>query len=210
MSTCNDIVRRALRALGVVAAGKAPAGSDAESGMEYLQSLVLDLPGLLKNGRWCEIAVSGAYTAREGDRCMVTSPGVVTLPASVSCGQGARPPQDLARVQILGAGATNAGLWIYSATKAAWSQVDALEITDDSPFGSEDDEGLAFMLAVNMAGEYGGEGELGQRTVAIAQQAARSFRSRFKRAQPIDWSRPEPLSPLSACDEGPYLDGCNY
>lgn len=201
MSTCNDIVRRALRAIGVVAAGKSPTGSDAQSGMEYLQSLILDLPGLLKNGRWREVAVTGPYTAREGDRCTVSSPGVVTLPVT-TC---ARPPHDLARVQILGA-ADNAGLWIYIATKGAWGRLDALTIEDDMPFGAEDDAGLAAMLAVNMASEYGEESELGQRTVAAAQTAARSFRARFKKAEPIDWSRPEPCGPLEISADPSFCD----
>lgn len=196
MTTPRDIVRRGLRAIGELSAGKQPSGSDAADGLERLQSLILDLPGLLHNARWCEVAVSTAYTAREGERCTVTSPGAVTLPTTVTCDGVTRPPRDLSRVQILGASATNAGLWIYSATRGAWGQADELTISSTLPFGSEDEEGLAAMFAVNIAAEYGGEADLGQRTIGTADRAARSFRSRFKKAEPRDWSRPEPCDPL--------------
>lgn len=205
MSTANDIVRRGLRLLGVLRAGQEPKGADAQDGLERLQSLILNLPGLLHNGRWCEVAVTTAYTARESDRCTVTAPGVVTLPTTITnCGP-TRPPLDLARVQIIGTSATNAGLWLYSATNGAWGQANALTLSSTMPFGAEDDEGLAAILAVNMAGEYGAEAELSQRAVTLAKEATYSLRSRLKKAQPIDWTRPEPLGPLSIVGE-PFGD----
>lgn len=197
MTTNSDVVRRALRAIGELAAGKSPTGNDAADGLERLQSLLLDLIGLLKVGRWCEVAVSDDYTAREGDRCTVTSPGTVTLPTVITDRGRARPPLDLARVQILGADAENAGLWVYSATKGAWAQVDALTINADFPLGEEDVEGVAAQLAVNIAGEYGAEKELPARTIALAQISGRSFRSRFYKTQPTDWSRPDACGPLT-------------
>lgn len=191
-STCNDVVRRGLRAMGAVSAGKVPAGVDADSGMEYLQSLILDLPGLLKDARWTEVAVAAAYTANEGDRCTVTGSGAVTLPTSYyDCRTASnRPPQDLARVHILGSVA-NAGLWIWSATRGSWARVDALTPSTDLPFGEEDVQGLAMLLAVNIAAEYGAENELGQRNIAIANAQSKSFRSRLKRAAPDDPTRPD-------------------
>lgn len=209
-TTCADLGRRALRAVGAIPAGKIPSGINAETVQEYLQSVILDLPGLLKNGRFHEVAVTSAYTARESDRCTVTAPGVVTLPTTVSCEGYTRPPRDLARVQILGADVTNAGLWVYSATLAIWSNVLGLKGSSDSPFGPEDDQGVAFITAVNIAADYGAEAELGQRTIAIANEATKSFRSRFKRSQPIDWSRPEPFDPLSGHDGHSLPNWCDY
>lgn len=206
MSTALDIVRRGLRAIGVVAAGKEPSGVDQSDGLEHLQGVILSLPGLLHNGRFREVAVSTAYTAHEGDRCTVTTPGVVTLPTVITHHGCSRPPRDLARVQILGADAENAGLWIYSATKGSWGQADGLEISDELPFGAEDDAGLAALLAVDMASEYGDEAELGQRTIAVAQTADRSFRARLKKAAPIDWSRPEPCGPLTVPGDAWFRD----
>lgn len=205
MTTCQDIIRRALRANGIVAAGKSPSGADAADALERLQSVILGLPGLLHGGFWREAAVNSAYTAREGDRCTVTAPGVVTLPTVITCDGCSRPPRDLARVQILGT-AANAGLWLYSATKSAWGQADALTIEGDLPFGDEDAAGLVALLAVDIAAEYGGEAEVGQRTVVVAQTAARSFRARLKKALPTDWSRPEPCDPLEIPANASFSD----
>lgn len=176
MSTCLDIVRRALR----LTEGETgvPTGLRAEDALQRLQSVVLDLPGLLKNATWCDQFVSAAYTAQEGERISVTAPGVVTLPTIItSCG-AQRLPLDCARVQILGA-ATNAGLWVYSASKGAWGKANSLALNSESPFGDEDDEGLAALLAVALIDEYGGE--ISAATVSTANASKASLRSRFKK-----------------------------
>jgi hypothetical protein len=190
MSKCRDIVRRALRLIGELTSGQEPTGPDAEDGVERLQGLILDLPGLIQNGQWHEraIAYPTPYAAREGHRYTVTAPGSVVLPATITWDACHRPPHDLTKVQILGA-ADNAGLWIYSATNGAWRQADALTINSDSPFGQEDDEGLAAQLAVNMADEYGETVALGPRTLSKAQQSTRSFRARFKKHELRDHRR---------------------
>ena len=184
MSTAQSRVRAALRLMGVLTRGREPSGPDAEDGLERLQNLILALPGLQLNGVWREVAVTAAYTAREGDRCTVTSPGAVTLPTTVTdCETGCtRPPLDLAKVQIIGS-VGNAGLWLYSATKGAWGQADSLELKSELPFGPEDDDGIAAILGVNMQDEYS-ENPLGDRTIALAQQFARSVRARLKKAEP--------------------------
>lgn len=212
MALSKDIIRRALRLLGVVARGQEPTGADAADGLEHLQSLILDLPGLLNNGRWREVSTSVTYTAHESDRVTASGAITVSLPLIITDCGCSRPPRDMARVQILGA-VTGAGLWIYSATKGAWGRADALTLTSEIPFGSEDEIGLAATLAVNMAAEYGAEAELGQRTVTLSVIAIKSLRSRFMRVQPIDWSRPEPLGPFAiyGSDGAAYYDsGCGY
>lgn len=195
MSTTRDIIRRALRLIGVLASGQEPGGSDAADGLERLQSLILGLPGLVHNAHWREVATHAAYVAKEGERITVTAPGAVTLPSIITWNPAldpfcdpsglewddcttARPPYDLARVQIIGQTPPNAGLWVYSASNAAWRRADGLKITSDCPFGVEDDGGLAAILAVDVVDEFGGQ--VGQRTLAVAQQSARSFRARFK------------------------------
>lgn len=184
MSTCLDIMRRALR----LSAGETgvPTGQDAQDSLQRLQSLILDLPGFFQNGLWRDRFVSAAYTAKESDRIVVTAPGVVTLPLVIDdCGTQ-RAPLDLAKVQILGA-ATNKGVWLYSASKGAWGRADGLALeptATELPFGSEDDEGLAAQLAVALVDEYGGE--VSAATVAKSNQSKASFRARFKKAAPRD------------------------
>jgi hypothetical protein len=190
LTTNADIVRRAMRQMGVLAAGQEPEGADASDAMERLSGLITGLPGLTLNARWRERATSAAYTARESDRITVTAPGAVTLPVTVSdpaC--GSRPPRDLARVQIIGG--ANAGLWIYIAGKGAWVKVDALSLNDDFPFGKEDEEGIAAQLAVDFASEFAESATVNDRTLAKAQISARTFRARFMRTQPHDWTRPD-------------------
>jgi len=190
MATVQDIVRRALRAMGVLTAGEVPSGQDAADGVERFQSLILGLPGLLHGGRWNDVTTDGAYTAKEGDRITVTAPGVVTLPATVEDGDTGctRAPRDLAKVQILGT-ASNAGLWLYAGSVGEWRKADGLTISSQSPLGPEDDEGLAAQLAGNMVEEYGAE--VSARTLDLAQISARSIRSRLYRTQP------RPMQPVS-------------
>ena len=184
MSTCLDIVRRALR----LTEGETgvPTGLVAQDALQRLQSVILDLPGLLKNAAWRDRFVSAAYTAKEGDRVSVTAPGSVTLPAIISDCGSQRLPLDCARVQIIGA-ASNAGLWLYSASKGAWGKCNGLSLTSESPFGDEDDEGLAALLAVALVDEYGGE--ISAATVSTATAAKASLRSRLKKCALRDCSQ---------------------
>lgn len=189
-TTNADIIRRALRLIGVVAGGEEPSGTDQSDAMERLQSIILDLPGLILNGRWCEVAVSAAYTAKESQRITVTLPGVVTLPTTVTpTGGCSRPPLDLARVWIQGS-ADNVGLWVYVASLGEWRQLDGLELGGAFPFGPEDVGGMAAKLAVAVSDEYGAQYPAGPVTQAQAATSTASFRSRFKKVQPTDWTRP--------------------
>jgi hypothetical protein len=193
MSTAKTIIRRALRLIGELAAGQEPSGSAASDALERLQSLILDMPGLVQNGFWREAATNiVGYAPKEGHRITVTAPGTVILPLTVTHESCSRPPHDLAKVQIVGA-ATNAGLWLYSATKAAWGRADGLTLTSELPFGSEDDEGLSAQLAVYIADEYGEITNIGPRTIAKAGQSARSLRARLKKAEARDPHRPHLL-----------------
>lgn len=179
MSTCLDIVRRAMR----LAAGETgvPTGRDAADAMQRLQSVILGLPGFLHNGSWRDRFVSDAYTAKEFDRITVTAPGAVTLPTTITCDGDTRLPLDLAKVQILGT-ADNAGLWLYSVSKGAWGLASGLGLEDESPFGDEDDDGLAAQLAVVLADEFGGA--ITAPTIQAANASKASLRSRFKKAVP--------------------------
>lgn len=188
MTTCEDVVRRAMRK----AAGETgtPEGADADDAMAALQSVILGLPGLLHNGRWRDISVaaSGTYTACEGDRITAAAGATITLPAIITTDGRTRQPLDLAKVQVLGSSVTVdygaedgglVGIWLWSATRGSWARITGLEIQDDLPFGGEDVEGLACMLAVRLVDEFGGE--VGPATISTANTAVASFRSRLKR-----------------------------
>jgi hypothetical protein len=185
MTTCLDIVNRALRYQGVLKAGQSASGSDASDALQHFQDVVNGLP-LLRNGEWSDtyLQSSAAYEATDGERITVaaTYAPTITLPATYTNSAGDTVPQlDLSRVLIVGDSDTvsTVGLWVFSASSGAWAQVNSLALSDDSPFGPEDAAGLAALVAISMVDEYGGQ--VGAPTLARAQAAAAGFRARFYR-----------------------------
>ncbi len=173
MSTCLDIVRRALR----LCAGQAgePGGSEGDDAMERLQSIITGLPGMLFNANWRSRSVSTPYTARPGDRITASVAATITFPTTWSVNGCTQAIPDLARIQIVGG-----NLWLFSASKGVWGQADGLTLQSELPFGPEDDEGLACQLAVALVGEYGED--VSAATTEKARQSLASLRSRLKRA----------------------------
>lgn len=189
MATILDHCSRALRSLGVIGARDVADGEDGETALEKYQAMVNDLP-LLRKGVWTEVLLTGAsaYEASDGERINAMGyAAAITLPTTYEDDSGNTVPQrDLSRVQIIGG--DQAGLYVYAASLGAWAQVDDLELSDESPFGSEDDAGLVAMLAVELAPEYGEEATLTQVIVERAGRQLRSFRARFRRetSTPVD------------------------
>lgn len=181
-STVQDIIDRAMRAMGAIAAGKAASGNDAADGLRALQDTINDLP-LLMDGQWADVFLTdaSAYEAEDGERIFTNGyAATITLPATYTDDNGQTvATQDCARVQIIGADHDQAGVWVYTASKGSWARVDELAITDDSPFGKEDDSGLAALVAVSLAGEYGAE--VSEITVNRAARCQSGFRARFYR-----------------------------
>lgn len=176
MATCHDIIDRAMRTMGVLAAGETASGHDAAEGMGRLREVIDTLP-LLRNGDWTEVRLTDAapYAASDGERIHTQGHATtIMFPAE---------PQDMSRVQVLGAGHAQEGLWVHSATKGAWARVDRLEIGDDSPFGPDDDAGLAAMVAVGLAEAYGAE--VSAITANRAGQTQSSLRARLYREPTI-------------------------
>lgn len=189
MTTVLDHASRALRALGVIGKSQVASGADAVDALQHYQDMINDLPGLRK-GPWTEVLLEDASTYEASDAERVNTSGfaaTITLPTTYEDETGETVPQrDLSRIQIIGG--SQAGLYVYSASVGAWAQVDALAISDDVPFGPEDDAGLVAMLAVEMAPEYGEQATLSQVVVERAGRQLRSFRARFRRdsATPVD------------------------
>lgn len=196
-TTCQEIVNRAMRLIGVTGAGQAAVGHDATDAETHLRELVNELPGLFR-GPWTDVirTDSTAYTAKDQDRinCGTYSP-VITLPTTrkdPDTGDTVAMP-DLSRVQVIGTtggGVEHAkfGLWVFSASRASWSRADSLSLTSDSPFGKEDDAGLSALLAVALAPEFTDAGEVPSVVVERAARQMRSFRARFRRTThaPLD------------------------
>ena len=179
MATIIDIITRTARAMGIVRSGKVPAGADAEDLLQKLQDAINALPRL--RGRWTDVTLTSAaaYTAKDGERIHTSGySATITLPTTyVDANNVTQRQRDMSRVQIIGG--AQAGLWIYSASNGSWARCDALAVSDESPFGPEDDVGLASLTAVEAAPEYGAE--LGEITIQRAADALNSFRARLYR-----------------------------
>lgn len=181
MTTCRDLIDRAGRQLGVLAAGETAAGDDAADLMRHLQDLILDLP-LLMDGAWEDVRLTNdaPHAAADGQRINrgehPEAPVILSVTRQDDCGRTA-PQAEFARVQILGG--ADEGVFVFVGEKQAWSRVDALAIADDSPFGRRDDAGLAALICASAAEEYGVP--LGQVAAQRAQRAISSFRARFYR-----------------------------
>jgi hypothetical protein len=181
MTTCRDLIDRAGRQLGVLAAGESATGDDAHDLMRHLQDLVMDLP-LLMDGPWTDVRLTsgGAYAARDGERINKTDFPDTTVILSATrlddCGRIVAQ-RDGARAQVIGG--ADAGVYVFVAEKAAWSRLDALSIVDESPFGRKDDAGLAALICASAAEEYAAP--LGPIGAQRAQRAIAQFRARFYR-----------------------------
>lgn len=175
MATCQALIKRALRMLGQLNSGREPPANEAADCLEALKGLYKHLVATGTFGRLHDVLASASLTAGENQRIVNTSGGAITitLPTQVydcdtfdargGCGPwdygfinqvvtGMRPPRDHSVVVEAGTvPITN----IYDADLAAWVVIDNLALTDEAPFTQKLETGMAALLAVHIAPEYG-------------------------------------------------------
>lgn len=167
VTTARKTIRRALRLIGVLGAGREPTQVMADDALEALQSLVLSL-----STWWTDVDIDADYTAGENERVRVTTTDavLVTIPASVSsaerllycCNQiqllcqgfPDRAPSEFARVQVTDASSDATATYYYRPDIAQWTRADALTLDSEVPWNAALDEGFACLLAVRLAPEY--------------------------------------------------------
>jgi hypothetical protein len=168
MATCLSTIKRSLRMLGVLAAGREPTANDAATAQEVLTGLYVELITNGSLGQLNPVLVRGNYTARENDRIVNdgTAAVAITLPATitpVSTGPDTwctpavdetRPPKDRAVVVIAG---NPTAAYLYEANVGAWVYVNVLAQTDQAPLSVNMPEGLAARLAISLAAEFGAD-----------------------------------------------------
>jgi hypothetical protein len=161
MPTVRQITTRALRFLGVVSEGQpAPSAYDSELAREALQSLYTQLIASGAFGDLTDVDIEDDYEAGENERVVNVSDGdvSVTMPALIETTDpdtGAtteRLPYDRSVVIV-----ARQGTYMYDADEGDWLQVDALELTDTAPLSGRYGTGLAALLAVSLAPDYGAE-----------------------------------------------------
>lgn len=148
--TILDTGKTAMRRLGVLARGRDPKGSESADFLAAFQGMLDHMAATEAFGPLTNVLTSGAYEAGENER--VTGAISVTLPATVTdtCTGEERSPKDRSIVIVAGTPETH----IYDADLASWVSIRSLVLTDTTPLSSRYAEGLACMLAVQIAPEF--------------------------------------------------------
>jgi hypothetical protein len=177
--TCLQLIKGAMRKLGVLAIGREPTSAQAEDSMEVLTSFYLELIGQGVFGKLIDSYVTdAAYTAHENERITCSSVvTTVTLPTTITAEwwpvQGniggiydygwnntsasatyPRTPRDGAVVQIARSDLGTALTYIHDAPKAAWVSIDSLALATAAPLSERYGEALKALLAIKFAPHY--------------------------------------------------------
>lgn len=165
MATCQQIITRAMRLLGLLEDGGSASSTELANGLESLQAMVDSLPALMLGGPWVDVDVTDtSYMAGEDERIRLTDPDVstdITFPSRIQdydadTEDGYRKPREGARVQIIAelSGQSYRRTYVYTAY-AGWARIDALALADANPFGPNLDDALTGLLAQRIAPEFG-------------------------------------------------------
>lgn len=147
MTTCRDIVTRALRMARVLPLGDEPEAVELRDGLEVLQSLYAQWLHGGMFGRLEDVQSTGDVTAEAGQRVATT--GAVTLPTP----SYEVPLFDLAAVDISDATGRRSYVW----DRAAWRRINGLEASDPAPLADRGANGLAACLALLYAEDFGAQ-----------------------------------------------------
>lgn len=172
-STCQTIINRALSKLGIREAGSNPDAADSALGLQGLKSVYR---GLITSGALGEmysvIPVDPTYTAGENERIFRNSedietielPETIAMPVLVSDygmlsyttdESSVRPPRDGAVITITDASTDVTVDYIYDGQTFKWRDVEGLSLNDIAPLSRRDENGLASMVAIEIADEFG-------------------------------------------------------
>lgn len=194
MTTVRDIITRAHRLLGVVAAGESLSADDGASGLEAFLGLLDELlPDLLP------VSVTGDYETAGNRHLLVDGTAgalTVTLPADPSDGMRVQVTDIAADFathnvtvarngRLLEGSAANQTLatngisktWMYRGDTGNWHLLSTLAQADTLPFPSRYDQALAAVLAVVLQGEFGAQ--LAPGVVTQAEAGRRALEARY-------------------------------
>lgn len=179
-----DVIKRALRKLGVLASGSEPPADQASDALDVLQSLVLELVGGGTFGRLYDVITEVDYTANENERIRAATGVTVTLPDTISnppdwypyvggnwnaispgLGSGwdygsfysgyPRPPYDRSIITVVQDDVETVS--VYSAQVQGWVTINDMGLDDTFPLVSYLANGMAAKLAMSLSSEFGVE-----------------------------------------------------
>ncbi len=167
MSTNRDLIRRAYQKLGELKRGDEPSDEEIYDGMLALQSYYDSLVEEGVFGRFTDVIATANDTAEEGQR-IVAGTYTITLPTTVEIeGEDDRPPRHLSIISVKRTAGTTTS--VYDAYARTWRTINGLTEDDDFPLPNGLFEGVAALLAIQLAPDVGAEV-----SQAVAVQAARA------------------------------------
>lgn len=179
--TVRDICTKAFRKLGVLRAGGEMKTADAEDARVSLQSFLMECvtAGTFGRVRDVLIAQPSTVTAGENQHVNIASAGVVTvdLPSTVAVDYWAycnpvgdyswplneaayyssevRAPRDRSVVMVTNRDQPERPVYVFDGTIQRWMRLDVLTLNDEAPLSARNSDGLASVLAVRLADEFG-------------------------------------------------------
>lgn len=149
MTTCRDIVARALRMSGIIGKGRDVKAAELDDAMFALQSLY---DGMFTGGMFGRLRdkyATSSLTAKSGQRIYITS-GTVTLPPLID---NRWQPYDLSAIEVNDLNGKHRYIW----DSTGWVDIANLTPDDDAPLAEHGAEGLAALLAIELVSDYGQE-----------------------------------------------------
>lgn len=186
MATCRHIVNSALRKLGRLGGGREPRVADQTDALAALQGLYGSWVASGAFGRLHDVIPLSDCVAGENQRIVRDARVItVTLPEYVpmfaqplpydqermnyeAVDGSNRPPCDGAVVQLKDTNGGQVETWIYDGSQREWTLIDSLQLDNQAPRSAGDPEGLAAVLAIEIADTFGAE--VGQSTLRQSQR----------------------------------------
>jgi len=180
MTTCRDIVTRALQMSGIVSLGRDPKAAEATLGLSSLQSLYDEWVNGGMFGRLKDIYTASNLTANEGER-IHNDGATVTIPDTITNDGDERAPRQFACIVVIASGvATNR---VYF--NGAWQTLSGLDLADDAPLAGLSVDGLAGCVAERIASTFGGDLSIGAARAAKAFRTALSYKLGSMQPEPV-------------------------
>lgn len=152
-----EVVNTALKMVGVISPGESPTSDEMEDGRRALVGLYDLWASSGMFGRLDGVLSGG--TIYSDDVLEWAAPEVdapVELPVRVKGDDGEpAPPRDLSYIEVVTEATGERRAYVWDARQGKWARFDALASDDEAPLARRGVRGLAAVLAVDIAGDYG-------------------------------------------------------
>jgi hypothetical protein len=156
MATCRYTIKRGLQKLAIIAPGDDPDASEADTGLAVLQGLFDAWANAGMFGRLDVDSIAGIEADDVVSVALPESGAPVSLPIVVkdSDGEDVLPP-DLAYAEYVNTSTSERRAYLFDRRMAKWTRIDTLTLDSECPLSRRNSEGMAAVLAVYMAGDFG-------------------------------------------------------